>query len=54
MLAERVEGTGGEHLSQRSRACLRLMSAVPMEQDEAWATTGRLYLRSEGGTEKTA
>jgi len=34
-------------------ACLRLMSAVPMEQDEAWATTGRLYLRFEGGAEKT-
>ena len=29
-------------------ACLRLMSAVLMEQDEAWAT-GRLYLRFEEG-----
>ena len=28
-------------------ACLRLISAVLMEQDEAWAT-GRLYLRFEG------
>ncbi|MDQ7029606.1 MAG: IS256 family transposase [Ardenticatenia bacterium] len=33
-------------------ACLRLMSAVLMEQDEAWAT-GRLYLRFEGDTERT-
>ncbi len=28
-------------------ACLRLISAVLMEQDEVWAT-GRLYLRFEG------
>lgn len=32
-------------------ACLRLMSAVLMEQDEAWAT-GRLYLRFENVTER--
>ena len=31
-------------------ACLRLMSAVLMEQDEAWAT-GRVYLRFESGEE---
>ena len=34
-------------------ACLRLMSAVLREQDEACATTARLYLRFEGGAEKT-
>ena len=33
-------------------ACLRLMSAVLMEQDEAWAT-GRLYLRFEKTVDKT-
>jgi len=33
-------------------ACLRLMSAVLMEQDEAWAT-GRLDLRFEGSAERT-
>jgi len=34
-------------------ACLRLMSAVLMEQDEAWAT-GRLYLRFEDATPGTS